>query len=75
MTLDKRMFVLNTVITIVDTLVASLAIVAFAWGSWNFGKWWILLFNLIPLVLFNSHTLVLNTTEKEGDEDAAGTSD
>lgn len=66
--MDKRMFALNTILAIVDTVVAALAIIAFAWGSWNFDKWWMMLFTILPLILFNSHTVILNDIE-EGESD------
>lgn len=66
--MDTKMFALNITLAIVDTVVAALAIIAFGWGSWYFGKWWILLLTIIPLALFNTHTLVLDAVE-EGESD------
>lgn len=65
-----RLFSLNVIITIADTLIAALAILAFAWGSMHFERWWILLLNIIPLALFNSHTLILNSITEEGESDS-----
>lgn len=67
--MDKRTFALNTVLAIVDTVIAALAIIAFAWGSWNFSKWWMLLFTIVPLALFNTHTLILDTVREEENAD------
>ena len=68
--MDKKIFALDVLITIADTLIAALAIVAFAWGSRYFGKWWMLLFTIIPLALFNSHTLILDVPQEEGENDS-----
>lgn len=68
--MDKKIFALDVLITIADTLIAALAIVAFAWGGRYFDKWWMLLFNIIPLALFNSHTLILNVPQEEGENDS-----
>lgn len=67
--MDKKIFVLDVLITIADTLIAALAILAFAWGSRYFGKWWMLLFAIIPLALFNSHTLILDVPQEEENAD------
>lgn len=68
--MDNKMFALNTILAIVDTLIAALAILAFAWGSRYFDKWWMLLFTIFPLALFNAHTLVLDVPQEEGDNDS-----
>ena len=68
--MDKRIFALDVLITIADTLIAALAIVAFAWGSRYFYKWWMLLFNILPLALFNAHTLILDAPQEEGENDS-----
>ena len=67
--MDNKLFALNTILAIVDTLIAALAIIAFAWGSWNFERWWMLLFTIIPLILFNTHTLVLDLPEQKGGDE------
>lgn len=59
---------INILLCIVDTLVCALAIVVFAWCAKHFERWWIILFSLVPLMLFNSHVLYMDTTT-EGDED------
>lgn len=67
--MDKKIFVLDVLITIADTLIAALAILAFAWGSRYFGRWWMLLFAIIPLALFNAHTLILDAPHEEENAD------
>ena len=59
---------INILLCIVDTLVCALAIVVFAWCARHFERWWIILFSLVPLMLFNSHVLYMDT-EKEGEDD------
>jgi predicted secreted protein len=44
------------------------AIAAFGFGAWYFGKWWMNLFNLIPLAMFNRRTIVLDTTDEKGED-------
>ena len=52
-----------------DTLISGLAIAAFGWGAYHFDRWWILLFMVIPLVMFNTHTLVIEADMKGGEQD------
>ena len=67
--MDKKIFALDVLITIADTLIAALAIVAFAWGSRYFDRWWMLLFAVIPLALFNQHSLIVNADLERGEKD------
>jgi hypothetical protein len=57
--MSNRLLAINIVFAVVDTIIAALAICAFGWGSWFFGKWWMLCFSIIPLVLFNSHSAIV----------------
>ena len=58
--MDNKLLTINIIYAITDTIIAALAIVAFAWGAWFFGKWWMLCFCIIPLGLFNSHSAIVN---------------
>ena len=55
---------------IADTLIAALSIITFGWGAWFFGRWWILLFTVIPLVSFMSHTVIADIVEDGGENDS-----
>ena len=74
--MSSKLLVINIVFAIVDTIIAALAICAFGWGSWFFGRWWILLFTIIPLALFNGHSIIVNAdieaAQKGGGADAGG---
>lgn len=66
-----KLLALNIVFAITDTIIAALSILAFVWCSWRFGKWWIILFAVVPMVLFNSHTAIINAdieAAQKGDE-------
>lgn len=75
-TMTSKLLALNITYAIVDTIIASLAICAFGWGSWHFGRWWIILFTIIPLALFNSHSAIVDAdieaAQKGGEADAGG---
>lgn len=66
-----KLLALNITYAVVDTIIAALAICGFGWGSWFFGKWWMLCFSIIPLVLFNSHSAIVEAdieAAKEGSD-------
>lgn len=65
--MNERLYRLNMTYAIVDTLVCVLAVVGFAFAAWVFNKWWIVLFNIITLALFNSHLVVLENESGKGD--------
>lgn len=66
--------VLNIVFVICDTIVCIVAVVGFAYAAIHFGKWWINLFNLLPLSLYSRHTVVidhdLTMAQERGDNNA-----
>ena len=66
--MDRKLFILNIIITLVDTAISALAIIAFAWGAATFERWWLLLFALIPVLLFHAHPLVLEREPEKGGE-------
>ena len=63
--MGERSYRLNTTYAIVDTLMCLAAIICFGFSAWYFGKWWLNLFNLLPLGLFSHHTVVLDVKEDE----------
>lgn len=70
--MSRRIATINILWCIADTLICALLILSFGWCGYHFEKWWINLFSLIPLILFNNHTLVIDAdikAAKEGTED------
>ena len=72
--MTNKLLALNITYAIVDTIIAALAICAFGWGSWHFERWWMLLFTIVPLGLFNSHSVIVESgiaaAEKESDSNS-----
>lgn len=68
--MNKQLMVLNIILTVGDIIVCCAAIALFGWAAWAFGKWWILLFNFIPLGLYSNHSLVIEAdiTQAKTDE-------
>ena len=58
--MTSKLLALNITYAIVDTIIAALAICAFGWGAWFFGRWWIMLFTILPLMLFNTHSAIVD---------------
>ena len=67
--MSDKIFKLNSLLAIVDTIIAAIAILAFVWASMNFEKWWLMLFTLVPLALFNSHSILVDSAIKEAQEE------
>lgn len=70
--MSNRLLAINITFAVVDTVIAALAICAFGWGAWFFGKWWILLFMFVPLALFNGHSIVVNEDIEDAQRAAGG---
>lgn len=69
--MSKRLAIINIIIAVADALICLAAITMFAYAAIHFGKWWITLFSFIPLLLFSSHTLIVDAdldAAKEGGE-------
>ena len=58
--MTKRLLVINVVYAVVDTLIFAIGICGFTLCALHFGKWWLVLFNLIPLSLFSRHSLIID---------------
>ena len=73
MTLEKKLLVINIIITIADTLVCLAAVTTFGFAAIHFSRWWITLFGFVPLLLFNNHSLIINADldAAEGDDSDA----
>lgn len=67
--MSKPLAAINIIWAIGDVIICGLAILAFAWGSRYFDKWWMLLFTIIPLALFNQHSLIVNADLERGEKD------
>lgn len=72
--MTSKILALNIVYAIVDTVIAALAICVFGGGAYYFGKWWLLLFNIVPLALYSTHSLIVETdmeaAQKGGENDS-----
>ena len=70
--MTKTMAVINIFLVITDLILAALAVCAFAWSAVYFHKWWLILFTLVPVILYNNHSIIVDNSiqQKEGEEDS-----
>lgn len=80
--MDKKLLVLNVCYAVFDALLAGAGIALFGWCAWHFERWWMVLFALIPLALYNQHSVIIDADirqaqvdklapQKGGDNDAS----
>ena len=70
--MEDKLYRLNTTYAIVDTIKCLAFIAAFGFAAWEFGRWWVNLFSIIPLLMYSTHTIVIDDDiecmkEQEGD--------
>lgn len=70
--MDRKLLTLNIFYAIADVIIGLAGIAVFGGGAWFFGKWWLLIFTLLPLILYNNHTLVINEDIQLQDEAQKG---
>ena len=64
------MFVINIIKAIADVIISALGIMGFVYGANVFQRWWILLFAVIPLLMYySSGIVVIGDPVEEGGED------
>ena len=69
--MDKQLFKINILFAIADFLICGLGLCLFAWAAFFFGKWWISLFGVIPLMLYSNHGILITADiedAQKGDE-------
>lgn len=63
------MFVINIIKAIADVIISALGIAGFVYGANLFQRWWILLFAIIPLLMYySSGIVVIGEPAEEGGE-------
>ena len=70
--MDRKLLTLNIFYAIADVIIGLAGIAVFGAGAWFFWKWWLLIFTLLPLILYNNHTLVINEDIQLQDEAQKG---
>lgn len=71
--LDKKhLAIINIIFAIGDVIVCLAFVMMFTQAAVFFQKWWLTLFGFVPLLLYNSHGIIIDTqnaknTQKEVD--------
>lgn len=68
--MNKHLAILNIAYSVIDLFVCLAACACFFFTARYFGRWWIMLFCLIPLLAFNSHSLVIDEDIRQAKLDA-----
>lgn len=71
--MSKRLAIINIILAIADLALSALGVIAFAQAAIHFGKWWIILFALIPLALYSQHSMIIDSDIRDaerGDNDS-----
>ena len=66
--MSRSLLAINILWAVADTAVCVLSILAFSWGASHFERWWLLLFTVLPLIMFSSHTLIVDADLQRAEE-------
>jgi len=58
--MTNKLFALNILYTVFDLVVAIAGIALFGGAAWFFGKWWLTIFALLPLSLYNNRSMIIS---------------
>ena len=68
--MNKSLTAINIILVIADLILSALAVCAFAWCAVYFHKWWIILFTLVPVILYNNHSVILDSDVRQAKIDS-----
>lgn len=63
--MSKSLTTINIILVIADLILSAIAVCAFAWCAVYFHKWWIILFTLVPVILYNNHSVILDSDVRQ----------
>ena len=67
--MSRTLAVINIFLVVADLVLSALAVCAFAWCSVYFHKWWIILFTLVPVILYNNHSVIIDADIRQSKVD------
>jgi len=68
--MDKKLLVLNILYAVFDVALGIAGVALFGWCAWFFSKWWLALFALLPLAMYNNHSVIINADIQQAQVDA-----
>ena len=67
--MSKSLTAINIILVITDLILSALVVLGFAWASWHFDKWWLILFTLIPAALYTNHSIIIDSDIRQNEVD------
>ena len=67
--MNDNLFKINVFYAVSDFVLCALGVCAFAGASYFFGKWWIVLFALLPLAMYSNHGLIIESDLRQAKAD------
>lgn len=58
--MSKTLERINILFAVFDAIICNFSALVFVWGANRFDKWWLCLFVIVPLALFQRHTLIID---------------
>ena len=65
MMMNKYLFVLNIICTVSELIVCCAVIFGFVFCAYHFGRWWISLFTIVPLLGYNGWKMIIDEREQK----------
>lgn len=59
--MSKSLTAINIILVVTDLILSALCVMAFAWASFFFDKWWLVLFTLIPVMAYSHHSIIIES--------------
>jgi hypothetical protein len=69
--MSNKIFVLNILFSVLETLICAMCICVFAFMAYHFDKWWISLFSIFPVMGYNGWKMIAEEKER-GEESENG---
>ena len=66
---EKYEAMINIAFAVADAIVCIVSVVAIAYVTASFGKWWIILFSFIPVAMYANHDVVVETNVEKSRND------
>lgn len=67
--MDRKFFWMNMVMTLADMIVSLASIAVFTFVAFHFDKWWVILFGLLPTIMFYNRGVILDTVVDKVEEE------
>lgn len=63
--MNDNLYKINVFYGVTDFLLCAIGVAAFTGAAFFFGKWWLILFAVLPLCLYTNHGLIIESDLKQ----------